>query len=151
MVLPYRIWEFPAGLGQRPVRPQSVRYAGRMHPPAFAHHRFRWLALTACVLALPAQALTLTALTPQGEVARVRQVAAQFDDNAVNFGDAGAPAPLTVSCDDAAAGRGQGRWVSARQWVFDFAADLPPGVRCRVEPVSGFKSPSGALLKSASS
>ena len=109
------------------------------------------LVLLAGLAAASAQALTLTALTPQGEVARVRQVVAQFSDNAVNFGDAQASAPLSVACDNAAAGRGQGRWVSARQWVFDFAADLPPGVRCRVEPVSGFKSPSGALLKSASS
>ena len=96
------------------------------------------LVLLAGLAAASAQALTLTALTPQGEVARVRQVVAQFSDNAVNFGDAQASAPLSVACDNAAAGRGQGRWVSARQWVFDFAADLPPGVRCRVEPVSGF-------------
>ena len=63
MVLPYRIWEFPAGLGQRPVRPQSVRYAGRMHPPAFAHHRFRWLALTACVLAATGNAIVISLAT----------------------------------------------------------------------------------------
>ena len=101
--------------------------------------------------AASAQALTITALNPQGEVSQVRQITARFSENAVNFGDPRAPAPLTVSCDNAAASRGQGRWTSAREWVYDFAADLPPGVRCRVDAVSGFKSASGALLTGASS
>ena len=43
---------------------------------------------------LPAQALQITSLSPQGEVARIRQVVAKFDDSAVNFGDPKAPAPL---------------------------------------------------------
>lgn len=93
-----------------------------------------------------AQALTITALTPQGEVSRVRQISARFSDNAVQFGDARAPAPLSVSCDNAAVSLGQGRWTGAREWVYDFTEELPPGVRCRVDAVSGFKSPAGKLL-----
>ena len=107
-----------------------------------------WLAGAA---AASAQALTITALSPQGEVAQVRQIKARFSANAILFGDPRAPAPLTVSCDDAAASRGEGRWTSAREWVYDFAADLPPGVRCRIDPVSGFKSAAGELLTGASS
>ena len=107
-----------------------------------------WLAGAA---AASAQALTITALGPQGEVAQVRQITARFSANAIHFGDPRAPAPLTVSCDDAAASRGEGRWTSAREWVYDFAADLPPGVRCRIDPVSGFKSAAGELLTGASS
>ena len=107
-----------------------------------------WLAGAA---AASAQALTITALGPQGEVAQVRQITARFSANAIHFGDPRAPAPLTVSCDDAAASRGEGRWTSAREWVYDFAADLPPGVRCRIDPVSGFKSAAGDLLTGASS
>ena len=107
-----------------------------------------WLAGAA---AASAQALTITALGPQGEVAQVRQIKARFSANAIHFGDPRAPAPLTVSCDDAAASRGEGRWTSAREWVYDFAADLPPGVRCRIDPVSGFKSAAGDLLTGASS
>ena len=37
--------------------------------------------------AFGAQALTITSLTPQGEVAQVRQVVAKFDGPAVSFGD----------------------------------------------------------------
>ena len=134
---------------------------GRMHAPAHrsppssslvARLRPAWLLLAGALGAgTAAQALTLTALSPQGEVARVRQVSAKFNEDAVRFGDAQAPAPLTVRCDDSGAARGQGRWVSARQWVFDFAAELPPGLHCQVTPVSGFKSPSGAGLTGASS
>jgi len=50
------------------------------------------------LLSGPGHALQITSLTPQGEVARVRQIVAKFDQPAVNFGDPKAPAPLSVSC-----------------------------------------------------
>ncbi len=110
----------------------------------------RLLALSVLAVATTAaQALTITNLTPQGEVSRVRQVVATFDQAAVNFGDPKAPAPLAVSCSDAQAGKGTGRWTGEKRWVFDFENDLPPGVRCTVTRVSGFKSASGAELTGA--
>ncbi len=102
-------------------------------------------------LSLSASALQITSLSPQGEVAQVRQVVAKFDADAVRFGDARAPAPLAVQCSDPQASQGSGRWTSAREWVYDFARDLPPGVRCTVQPAQGFKSASGAALTSAAS
>ncbi|MDO5290212.1 MAG: MG2 domain-containing protein [Pseudomonadota bacterium] len=109
--------------------------------------RRRWLSGAALLaLAGAAQAYSITALSPQGEVSRVRQVAAKFSEDMVPLGNPKAPAPLTVQCNDAQAARGQGRWNSPREWVYDFAADLPPGVRCQVQAVSGFKSASGAQL-----
>lgn len=51
---------------------------------------------------------------------------AKFDAAAVNFGDPKAPAPLTLSCSDAAATKGNGRWTGEKEWVFDFENDLPP-------------------------
>ncbi len=98
-----------------------------------------------------AQALTVSRLSPQGEVAQVRQVVARFDGPAVRLGDAQAAAPLTVACSDADAARGRGRWTSEREWVYDFAQDLPPGVRCTVSVKPGFKSASGAQLTGADS
>lgn len=100
-----------------------------------------WLAI-----ALPASALQITSVSPQGEVARVRQVVVKFNDSAVPFGDAKAPAPASLSCSDAQATRGNGRWTSDREWVFDFENDLPPGVNCALQVKSGFKSPKGAEL-----
>ncbi|ART52632.1 alpha-2-macroglobulin [Acidovorax carolinensis] len=109
------------------------------------------LATGLSLLALGAQALQITHFSPRGEVARVRQMVAKFDAAAVHFGDPKAPAPVSLSCSDASATQGTGRWTSEREWVFDFDNDLPPGVRCTVTVKPGFKSASGALLTGASS
>ncbi len=93
-----------------------------------------------------AQAFQVTSVSPQGEVAQVRQVVAKFSEAAVNFGDPKAAAPLTVSCSDAASSQGRGRWTSEREWVFDFDADLPPGVACKLQMQAGLKSVKGAEL-----
>ncbi|WP_295536858.1 MG2 domain-containing protein [uncultured Pseudacidovorax sp.] len=102
--------------------------------------------LAAGLTALGAQALQIANLSPQGEVAQVRQVVASFDQPAVRFGDAQAPAPLTVGCDNAQAARGSGRWTSDRRWVWTFEDDLPAGVRCTATRVANFKSPAGDAL-----
>ncbi|MGH8846798.1 MAG: hypothetical protein ACREXQ_06100, partial [Polaromonas sp.] len=88
-----------------------------------------------------AHALQIISVSPQGEVARVRQVVAKFDDSAVNFGDPKAPAPLSLSCSDAQATKGSGRWISDREWAFEFENDLPPGVSCSLQVVATFQSP----------
>ncbi|HSV46538.1 MAG TPA: MG2 domain-containing protein, partial [Ramlibacter sp.] len=105
-------------------------------------------ALAASILGIAtgAQALSVTSLSPQGEVAQVRQLVAKFDEAAVAFGDPKAAAPLSLSCSDAQATQGTGRWTGEREWVFDFAADLPPGVSCTVQPRAGFKPAKGAEL-----
>ena len=59
----------------------------------------------------------------------------KFNAAAVRFGDPKAPAPLNLSCSDAAATQGTGRWTSEREWVFDFDNDLPPGVRLQVSGI----------------
>jgi alpha-2-macroglobulin len=100
------------------------------------------LALIAAV-SLHAHALQIVSLSPQGEIARVRQIVAKFDEGAVNFGDPKAPAPLSLSCSDAQATKGSGRWISEREWAFEFENDLPPGVSCALQVVGTFKSPKG--------
>ncbi|MDO9259903.1 MAG: MG2 domain-containing protein [Polaromonas sp.] len=100
------------------------------------------LAATAALyLPISAQALQVTSLSPQGEIARVRQIAVKFDDSAVNFGDPKAPAPVSLSCSDAQATKGSGRWISDRQWAFEFENDLPPGVSCTLQGITTFRSP----------
>ncbi len=102
-------------------------------------------------LASQAGALTISSVSPQGEVSRVRQVVAKFDEAAVRFGDPRAPAPLAVSCSNAQAGKGTGRWTNEKQWVFDFENDLPPGVRCTVSRVADFTGPNGLPVTGTSS
>ncbi|MET0544124.1 MAG: alpha-2-macroglobulin, partial [Variovorax sp.] len=103
-------------------------------------------AMALASIAFAANALQITSLTPQGEVSRVRQIVAKFDQPAVSFGDPKAAAPLLVRCSDATAAQGTGRWTSDRQWVYDFETDLSPGVRCSVNRVAGFKSAAGDEL-----
>ena len=84
----------------------------------------KMMAVLMAAVALQAQALQITHLSPQGEIAQIRQIEAKFDAAAVNFGDPKAPAPLRLSCTDAAASKGTGRWTSEREWVFDFENDF---------------------------
>jgi hypothetical protein len=100
---------------------------------------------------LQAHAIQIISLSPQGEIARVRQVVAKFDESAVNFGDPKAEAPLTLSCSDAQVTKGSGRWVTDRSWAYEFENDLPPGVTCSLQVRTGFKSPKGAELTGNSS
>jgi alpha-2-macroglobulin len=93
-----------------------------------------------------AWALQITSLSPQGEVAQVRQVVVKFDQGAVSFGDPKAPAPITMSCSDAQASQGSGRWISEREWAYEFENDLPPGVRCSAQLNSTFKAPAGQTI-----
>ena len=111
----------------------------------------RWLALAALgwLAAGAAQALGVASVSPQGEVAQARQVVVRFKEDAVRFGDARAAAPFAIGCEPAATARGQGRWNGAREWVYEFGADLPPGTRCQVTPLAGFKSPAGTPLAAA--
>jgi hypothetical protein len=112
---------------------------------------FKTCAALLAAAALQAQAIQIISVSPQGEVARVRQIVAKFDESAVNFGDPKAEAPLTLSCSDAQVTKGSGRWVTDRSWAYEFENDLPPGVTCNLAVRAGFKSPKGAELTGASS
>ncbi len=82
--------------------------------------------LTALAAGQTAQAASVDKFSPQGEVRAVRQVAVRFSEDVVKFGDPKAPTPFNIDCSET----GQGRWLDARGWVFDFKRDLPPGVKC---------------------
>ncbi len=106
--------------------------------------RNTWLAgwmVTLCG-ALPAPALAdlkVEAFSPQGSVKDVRQVAVRFSAPVVRFGDPRLPDPFDVDC----ARPGRSRWADARNWVYDFAEDLPAGVRCRFTVKADLKSVAG--------
>ena len=54
----------------------------------------KWmLAASLALMAWGAHALQIASFSPQGEVARVRQMVVKFDAAAVRFGDPKAPAP----------------------------------------------------------
>ncbi|MBF0178180.1 MAG: alpha-2-macroglobulin [Magnetococcales bacterium] len=57
---------------------------------------------------------------------KVRQVKARFALPMVSFGDPRLEDPFAIDCPEA----GKGRWVDSHNWVYDFARDLPGGIRC---------------------
>lgn len=102
------------------------------------------LVLGACMAwAWRAHAARTVSVSPQGTVAQVRQVVVKFDEAMVAFGAPDAKDPARVQCGNAAAGAGQGRWIDAKTWAYDFAADLPPDTQCSVNLVDGLKSQAG--------
>jgi hypothetical protein len=80
--------------------------------------------------------------TPQGTVKQVRQVAVRFGTPMVALGDPRLPEPFERDCP----AKGTARWADARNWVFDFDADLPAGVRCRFTLRKGLTDLAGQAL-----
>ncbi|MGA0613095.1 alpha-2-macroglobulin family protein [Caldimonas sp. KR1-144] len=102
------------------------------------------LGLAAWLAAGGAHAATIAGVTPQGEVAQVRQVVVSFSEGVVPLGDLRLPDPAIVSCQGPAPA-GSGRWLDDRRWAWDFRAALPPGVRCTVKARADWKPMSGVL------
>jgi alpha-2-macroglobulin len=100
-----------------------------------AVHRSRRLALLAALpltlllAAGAAQAVKVASVSPQGEVAQVRQVVLKFSDAVLPLGDLRQPEPASLAC-QGPAGKGSARWIDERTWGYDFAQPLPPGVAC---------------------
>ncbi|MDB5838219.1 MAG: alpha-2-macroglobulin N-terminal region family protein, partial [Herminiimonas sp.] len=103
--------------------------------------------LVLCALQHVAQAAGISTFSPQGEVARARQVRATFSEPVTGFGDPAAPAPFVVDCP----GKGEGRWLDERRWVYDFERDLEPGLRCMFSLRPELKARSGAQFSGKTS
>ncbi|MEY3253978.1 MAG: hypothetical protein RL227_2951, partial [Pseudomonadota bacterium] len=114
------------------------------HPGAAFRTALAALAASLLLLAGAAGAASVAQVTPQGEVATVRQVQLRFDGAAVAAGDPRAPAPFTLRCNGRTP-QGDGRWLDDRRWVFDLAEPLPAGQRCTLDAVPGWQGLAGAL------
>lgn len=86
------------------------------------------------------------AFNPKGEVKGVRQVAARFSEPMVAFGDPRLESPFEVRCE----AKGQGHWADTRNWVYDFDADLPAGLKCNFSTRAKLKAMSGKDVAAAS-
>jgi hypothetical protein len=85
--------------------------------------------------------------SPQGTVKGVRQVAVRFTEQMVPFGDPRLVEPFDISCPSP----GKARWADARNWVYDFVADLPAGVQCTFTLKPDLKTLDGGALTGESS
>jgi hypothetical protein len=83
--------------------------------------------------------------SPLGTVKDVRQVTARFSEPMVPLGD---PRPAVDVFDVLCAEPGAARWIDARTWAFDFARDLPAGVRCTFRLRAGVAALDGTAVAS---
>ena len=92
--------------------------------------RWRLAAAAVAWTATAAGAVSIATVTPQGEVAQVRQVTVRFDAPVVALGDPRLPPPVKLECQGPTPA-GTGGWADDRNWTYDFRAPLPPGaLRC---------------------
>jgi uncharacterized protein YfaS (alpha-2-macroglobulin family) len=83
--------------------------------------------------------------TPEGLAKGVRQVVARFDAEMVPLGD---PRALVDAFRvDCGGEPGRARWATAREWVYDFARDLPAGLRCTFALSPDLASVAGARVQ----
>lgn len=94
---------------------------------------------------LSAPAAQLMRFTPQGAMARIQNVQADFDAPAIALGDDLAADPYQIDC-DADTVRGSGRWVDTRHWVYTFQPPLSGGVSCQARPNPDFRDLQGQAL-----
>lgn len=83
--------------------------------------------------------------SPQGSVKAIRQVHARFASPMVALGDPRLADPFDIDC----AANGHGRWADERNWLYDFDADLPAGIRCTFKLRSDLHDRDGARITSA--
>ncbi len=85
------------------------------------------------------------AFNPEGTVKDVRQITARFSEPMAAFGDPRLESPFDIQCP----GKGQGRWADSRNWLYDFTADLPAGLKCNFATRPKLKALSGKEVVAA--
>ena len=93
-----------------------------------------------------AHAAEIVSFSPSGEVKGVRQVTARFSSPMVTFGDPRELSPFSISCNPTDVQQGNGRWADMRNWVYDFAQDLPAGVHCEFKLKPDLKTLKGESI-----
>lgn len=97
---------------------------------------------------LLAHAARVSRVSPQGEVAEVRQIVVRFDAAVVPAGDPRLPAPFELRCNGAAAApEGSGRWLNEKAWAYELRQPLAAGSRCTLAAAAGFTPLGGAGLE----
>ncbi len=104
------------------------------------------LLLLATLFAGTARASRVQSISPQGDVAEVRQVLVRFDSAVVAAGDLRAAPPYELACDGVAPA-GSARWLNDRSWAYDLQTPLAAGVLCTLTLRADFKPLDGQPLQ----
>lgn len=121
------------------VRRKQFDYRGR------TMKRHALLGLTLLAGATCVQAATISSFSPKGATSELRDVKVTFAAPVVRFGDSQLPPPVLVQCDDPAV-TGQGRWLDARRWIYEFTERPGPGLNCTATVSKTFRSISGEAI-----
>lgn len=81
-------------------------------------------------------------VTPSGSAPGAAQIEVRFSAPMIALGDPRIADPASVRC-----AAGQGRWVDARTWAYDFAQPLAGGLACRVRLRDDLRSAAGAPVQ----
>ena len=68
---------------------------------------------------------------------------ARFSEDMIPFGAQNLPPPFELDCPE----RGSGRWLNAREWIYQFERDLPPGTECRFRLKENLRALAGSSLR----
>src|SRR5262245_13394152 len=95
-----------------------------------------------------ARAATVTQFSPHGTVKNVRQVTARFSGAMTPLGDPRVRvSPFDIDCGQKASAR----WIDSFTWSYDFAADLPAGIKCTFTVHPGLKTLDGQTIEGTQS
>jgi len=123
---------------------------GRLYALAKRFQRTISIALIVVVIvhapAFAATAPMVTKFSPRGTVKQIRQVTVRFSQPMVPLGDPRATVtPFDIDC----APKGSARWIDSFNWSYDFASDLPAGMRCTFTLRKGLTTLSGQKVAGA--
>src|SRR5690606_14274401 len=107
--------------------------------------RHALLGLTLLAGATCAQAVSISSFSPKGATSELRDVKVTFAAPVVRFGDSQLPPPVLVQCDDPEVS-GQGRWLDARRWIYEFTERPGRGLSCTATVSTTFRSLSGEAI-----
>lgn len=112
------------------------------------HHLFLSTLLTAAAgsTAFAEEPLSVSSVTPSGDVVRADFVRIRFTQPLVELGQESLD-PFIVQCDGKPV-EGMGKWVDNRVWQYDFAKSLVEPRKCVVSPNPEFQEVNGAALVS---
>jgi len=119
---------------------------------AHAQARREWMrAMALALLASGAGACAAepsVTITPQGQVASLRQVMAHFSEPMQHAPERGGDGPIVLRCEGAPArvGHGNAHWIDERTAVLDLKFPLPPRSRCTVTLQANLRTTAGAAL-----
>ena len=126
MYAPEMHGERPHQAGDDQVNPNCRHTEVDWMPGPLSRARLLSCGAASLFAALAGAEARIESFSPAGYTKDVSQVAVRFSEPMVTLGDPDRSDPFAVRC----AVPGTGRWIDERNWVYDFAHEVPGAERC---------------------